>query len=188
MKRSILVMLVTVAVIATVGSAKNTTWNNAAGDHSYTNSVNWNLGTPVGGDTASYGPVGAEAVISTSVNADGMNMGLTSGVTSNVRVANGGHAHYTGSSVISYTAGSAGNLIIDAGGTMDIGWQLTVGQWGSGTVTLNGGTLTCQHLCFNAAVLPILMRCTVLLTSRMAVRFRSTLSSSFQHLMLQDRL
>lgn len=155
--RMLVVSMVAVLAIASVGSAKNTTWNNAALDGSYTNSANWDLGAPVAGDTASFTWTSDTAVISTSVYTESLAMGIVGGVPSNLKIVNGGYGHFGstaptyGSSAVSYSAGSSANLIVEAGGTADFAWQLTVGQWGNGKVTLDGGTLKVQHLCFNAS-------------------------------------
>lgn len=155
MKR-VLMLFLLAALMTTVAHAEFI-WNDASGDNLYTNPANWDTNeVPGPGDIASFGPIGTEpneCVIDTDIYCTGFNMGLTAGVTNYVRIANGGYAHCDAgldSSVVSYSDGAAAVLTVETGGQMDVGWQLTIGQWGFGTIIVDGGVINCQHLHMNS--------------------------------------
>lgn len=159
MKKLFLILLM-FSVLSVSANAGYKLWTNGYGDGLWNNGDNWididtyASGVPGPTDIATFGNVWQEAVINTSIDANSMNMGCDNGYPSSVRIANGGSAHFKGapSVVISYDPNCYGTLTVEQGGTMTVDWQLTIGQWGSGTLTINGGQVTCAILFLNAGI------------------------------------
>lgn len=145
-----LVVLLVVALCVCVAQAQdNTMWYNTSGDGEWFTDGNWDLGHPVAGDTASFGPSGDLCTVNGDAYAEAMNMGLTPGVTSSLAISAGSSLNINGSSTVSFAAGSAANVLVQ--GEFINGWQLTVGQWGDGVITVDGGLAQAEHVAFNAA-------------------------------------
>lgn len=149
MKKVILVALVSLLAIASVGSAVSPLfpeWIGPAGGN-WATAANWDANVagvpqnavPTTADTATFADVSTEAVVTTAQSVGNLNMGVAAGATSNLRVANGGTLNVLGQTVVSYNAGCAANLTVDAGGILNntFNW-LYVGQWGTGKLTVKG--------------------------------------------------
>ncbi|MCK5563932.1 MAG: hypothetical protein KAJ07_01680, partial [Planctomycetes bacterium] len=146
MCRKNMCLISVILVLGMVGSAlaADVDWTNAGGDRLWSNASNWSAGVPTDADKAGIRQGGDGPIIDTGTAAEALNLvvGDWSSPADNVTITGGTLTVATGGwFILGYQASNNGTFNVD-GGTTTINANLQVGFMGTGNLNVTAGLAT----------------------------------------------